>query len=92
MSRYIPVDDIIFTNVNGNEMKIKDIREIPNVSIKFVISMAAGDELDEIASRQEVFRDNGEVLSYRLFDANVLEIVENDFTLNFPKIKIPVNQ
>jgi len=90
MSRYITVDDITFVDASGKNVKMKDRREIEQSELKLTLSILADDDLDEIASRPSVFGSNGEILTYRLFDQNVIEIVEGDFELTRNTIKVPV--
>lgn len=91
MSRYISVDTITFTNKNGNSFPVKDTRPISEQTINQEIDVTRGDLLDEIASRKEVFGDNGEVQTWRLFDANIVELTENGFEINnIKKLKVPL--
>jgi hypothetical protein len=91
MSRYINVDTITFTNYNGNSYPVKDIREITEQTINQEIDINKDDLLDEVASRNEVFGENGEIQSWRLFDANIITLTENNFRLtNIKKLKVPL--
>jgi hypothetical protein len=90
MSRYISIDDIVFIDQNGKSNKIKDIRPIPAPTTKIIIPITKNDDLDEISSRREINGENGEILSYTLFDNNIIKIVENDFSLDFSELRIPL--
>ncbi len=91
MSRYINVDTITFTNIDGNSYPVKDTREISVQTINQEIDVDKGDLLDEIASRNEVFGANGEIQTWRLFDANIVTLTENNFQIeNIKKLKVPL--
>lgn len=83
-------DNISFTWLDGRIYNIKDMKEYP-VYDKFVkLKLKQGDQLDEIASRGEVFGADAESYAYLLFEANVEKIVENNFDLEkLHEIKIP---
>jgi len=79
---YFAIPNVQFTDINGNTRTIKDMREYPAYTSNNSISVNANDMLDEIASRPEIYGDGGEVLSYKLFEANVVALVDNNFTLS----------
>lgn len=83
-------DNISFTWLDGHVYNLKDMRVIPAYD-KFVkLKLKQGDQLDEIASRTEIFGTNAETYAYLLFEANVEKIVENNYSLdNIKEIKIP---
>jgi len=89
--RYIEVDTISFTDIDGNSYPVKDIRPIDTETIAYEIDVKDGDLLDEVASRKEVYGDNGELQSYRLFDANIVKLTEAGFKIQGLKtLKVPV--
>ena len=89
--RYINIDTISFTNKNGVTVPIKDKRPIPEEQISFELKISDDTDLDEIASRADVFGEDAEDLSYRIFDANIIEIVENGYDLSkIRKLSIPL--
>lgn len=89
--RYYNIDTIPFTNAQGITVPIKDKRPIINEAISFEIGKTSEDELDEIASRASVYGEDAEDQSYRLFDANIVQIVENGYDLSkVRKIKVPL--
>lgn len=91
MARYISVDTVIFTDHNGNQFPVKDIREIPTEQTEFEVDVTEGDLLDEVASRKEVFGDFGEVQSYRIFDLNIVKLTEVNFDMTKIKsLKVPI--
>lgn len=90
MSRYLEIDTIVFNDPVRGPVQIKDRRPIPEEPIAFEIDLKNRDMLDEIATRNYVFGKGGETQVYRLFDANVREIVDANFSLdNMKRLKIP---
>lgn len=91
MPRYSDVDTITFTDINGRQYPVKDIRPISTQTLAFEIDKNENNLLDEIASRREVYGDFGEIQSWRIFDLNVEKIanVGFDFT-KIKKVKIPI--
>lgn len=90
MSRYIAVDTIVFVDPYRGSVNIKDRRDIPSEDVAFSIDIKNGDMIDEIATRPQVFGTGGETQVYRLFDANMREIVAAGFSLeNIQRLKVP---
>jgi hypothetical protein len=91
MPRYNDVNTINFTAANGITYAVKDVRPISEQVLSFEIDKNENDLLDEVASRKETFGDFGEVQSWRVFDLNIVKLVENNFDMTKLKnIKIPV--
>lgn len=91
MPRYIDVDTITFTDINGKSYPVKDIRPISTQTLSSSIDIKEGDLLDEVASRKEVFGDYGENQAWRIFDLNVVELTQVNFDLNkIKRLKIPI--
>lgn len=89
--RYIDVDTITFTDINGKSYPVKDIRPISTQTLAFEIDTKENDLLDEIASRREVYGDFGEVHAWRIFDLNIVRLTEVDFDMSKTKrLKIPL--
>lgn len=88
--RYAQIDDVVFDDYFRGEVTIKNIRPIPTEEVAFETNIGVGETLDSVAVRPDVFGENGELQTYRLFDLNVRRIVANDFDLSVLKrIKIP---
>jgi hypothetical protein len=88
--RYTNIETITFTDIDGKSTAVKDMRLIPPQTIVKTISVIGSIELDEIASRKDIYGDGGENLSYKIFEANLLEIVERRFDLSrIRSLKIP---
>ena len=91
MPRYIGVDTISFTDVNGNTFPVKDIRPISDQTLNFEIDKKENDLIDEVASRRQVFGNFGEIQSWRIFDINIVKLTEYKFDhTKMKRIKIPV--
>jgi hypothetical protein len=88
--RYIEIDNIEFTNEDGNTFTIKDRRPIPNYTILTTIKKNNEELADEIAVRREVYGEFAETLSYRIHEANIVKLIENRFDFSkLKEIKIP---
>ncbi len=91
MPRYIEEDTISFTDIDGNRYPIKDMREFPTYVDAFTFQLIGNEELDEIASRRDVYGDDGENLSYKIVEHNKALMVDYKFNLTKMKeLKIPV--
>ena len=91
MPRYLNVDTITFTDINGRSYPVKDIRPISTQVLNFTTALKKGDLLDEIATRPEVFGDFAENQAWRIFDSNVVELTQVDFDLSqLKRLKIPI--
>lgn len=86
--RYLTIDNIVFTDKDGNVFTLKDMREYPAYVLMENIKIQKGDMLDEIASRKNIYGDDAEMMTFKIFDFNRLQIVESDFntlkTLDIP--------
>lgn len=81
--RYFSIDDITFTNALGRSVKIKDLLPVPERSDNSaVIRLSKDDELDEIATRSDIYGEGYESQSYEIFAENIEEITQVDFDLN----------
>lgn len=89
--RYFDVDEVTFKNALGKSIKIKDLLPIPvrsNNSV--IITLAKDDELDEIATRTDIYGESYETKVYDIFIENVEELVQNDFDMNrLKRLRIP---
>lgn len=89
--RYFTIDTISFNDKNGVVVPVKDIRPIPKYNIKFEIQTKENDMLDEISSRQNIYKENGETSGYKIFDANVAELMDAEFDISKVRsLKIPI--
>lgn len=89
--RYFSVDEISFTNAVGRSVKIKDLLPISEKSSNSVVlKLSKDDELDEIATRTDIYGEGYESQSYEIFAENVEELTQVDFDLNRLKsLRIP---
>ena len=89
--RYIGIDTISFTDVNGIQYPIKDIRPIPIYKTLLTVDVKESDKIDEIASRDVVYGAGGEDQSYKIYDHNIVFLVEAGFDMSKIKtLKIPM--
>lgn len=84
--RYARIDTISFTPASGPTVAIKDIRPMPTYIIKSKINVTEKDRLDEIASRQDVYGEEGYRDAYKLFDANAIRLIEGQ--LDMGKVRV----
>ena len=88
--RYVEVDNIEYTNADGKVHTIKDRRQIPDYNILTSIRKSKEELGDEVATRSEIYGELAEDLTYRIYEANILALIEA--RLDFEKlrtIKIP---
>ena len=89
--RYETEDLVTFVNSLGKTVEIRDMREYPDYSLLLSMKLKPNDEIDEIASRTDVYGDGAEDRSYKIVDFNRVKMVENDFDLSkFQELKIPL--
>lgn len=89
--RYFNIEDITFTNALGRSVKIKDLLPVPTPSENSVaLILAKGDQLDEIATRTNIYGEGYEGKAYDIFAENIEELTQVDFNLDrLKKIRIP---
>lgn len=88
--RYELVDDIVFTDINGNETTIKDMREYEDQIIIASFNILDSRFIDEIATRQEFYGEASEFEAYKIVDQNIIKLFESDFDLTkLKKLDIP---
>lgn len=91
--RYFTQDDIVFTNRNGKSFTLKEIREFPKYVTMAILQIQGASSLDEIASREEVYGDDMESQSYKIFEHNAKDIVNAGFDLTkLTTLRIPMEQ
>jgi hypothetical protein len=76
---------------DGRSYNIKTIKPIETFDKTLPLQLRTGDKLDEVASRNEIFGVGREDLSYLLFGANIVKLVENKFDLSkLKELRIPI--
>lgn len=89
--RFSGIDTVSFTNIDGKSYPVKAFREIPAYTMAMQVDCDAGTFLDEVASRSDVWGKGAEGLAYKIFEANMLEIVGRGFDLSkLKKLTIPI--
>ena len=82
---------IIFTDVNGNSYTIKEMREYTPRVKWFSVNIDSSDDLDEIASRSDVYGSGSESEYYKIFEMNKEAISDVNFDISKLKsLVIPV--
>ena len=89
--RYFDVEEITFKNVLGRSVKIKALLPVPaHSNNSIIITLAKDDELDEIATRTDIYGEGYEAKAYNIFAENIEELVQNDFDMNrLKRLRIP---
>lgn len=89
--RYVQIDTISFTDVNNKQFAIKGIRPIPTYTTLIEVVVKDNDTIDEIATRDKTYRAGAEDQSYKIYDHNVINLVDSRFDLGKLKLlKVPV--
>ncbi len=89
--RYIGVSNIVFEYENNRFVEVKDMYDIPEYEISIDIAITKNSMLDEIVSRDNIYGEDTEYLAYKLFEANIVQIVDYNFTLNgLSRLSIPI--
>jgi hypothetical protein len=89
--RYFPQPDVEFIDADGVSHMIKETRKFEKLETMMEIPLTVNSALDEIATRKDVYGDDAEGLIYKIFDHNIVSIVENGYDLSLMKtLKIPL--
>ena len=88
---YLNEEDFVWTDGNGISRTLKYFRVIPDYNLDKTLKLSSFDQLDEIASRQDIFGDGGESNTYKLAEFNRTKLLEADFVVaNVKEINIPL--
>ena len=87
--RYRNIETISFTDISGRTVAIKDIRQLEvSRTVNLRLKVTENDRLDEIASRTEVYGEEGYRNTYRLFDQNAVRLIEGKL-VNIGVLEVP---
>ena len=90
MPRFRAIEAVSFRDKNGNTFPVKLQRPIETQEYAFTQPIPTATQLDEVASRINVFGDNGETQSWRIFDLNIIVLTEAGFDMTkIRELKIP---
>lgn len=89
--RYFDVEEVTFKNALGRSVKIKNLLPVPiHSDNSVIIAIAKGDELDEIATRTDIYGEGYESKAYDIFAENIEELTQNDFDMDkLKRLRIP---
>lgn len=88
--RFNNIEIISFTDALGKTYAIRDRRPIPDYVTLFSQIIKQGDEIDEIATRREIYGEGKEADSYKIVEANKETMLDYRFDLSrIKEIKIP---
>ena len=83
--------DVSFTTLIGETVKIKDMKTIDTYPQTISIKIQGNTDLDEVASRSEIYGEGTEDQSYKIFEANITELTDADFDISKLKtLRIPI--
>lgn len=91
--RFIKINTISFTDAQGVQHAVKDIRPIPEYNTRLEIDVEKEMFLDEVISQERFEGKGAEDLAFAIVDHNVIKMVETDFdlsrqtTLRIPKVE-----
>ena len=90
--RYVRIPNVVFTNRNGDSFEVKDRRPIEQNQVLALSIDTKGEAfLDAIATRRDVYGENGTSRIYQIFDFNIVAIKEANFDLTrIRRLDIPV--
>ena len=89
--RYYNIDTIEFIDADGNSYPIKDDRDIPKYITQTKLKVTSDIDIDEVASRPEVYGKKSEYLAYAIIEHNIVNIVNRSYsTEKLRELKIPV--
>lgn len=81
--RYNNSANVTFTDADGNTVSIKEILPVVAPAESFLkVECEAGSSLDEIASRDSVYGAGSESSAYKIFDENIVELVDARFDMS----------
>lgn len=81
--RYINADEHSFTSADGVTAAVKDILPVaPSATSFLTVACDSQTSLDEISSREDIYGEGAESSAYKIFDENIVEIVEAGFDLS----------
>jgi hypothetical protein len=86
----LEVDPTVFSYY-GKNYPIKDMKDIEEYTNFINLDINNESTLDEICVRPDVYGENTEDYSYKLFEANVVALMDNDFDMTKIKsLRIPL--
>lgn len=89
--RYFSVENVIFTNRFNKTVTIKNVLPITPKADKSVnLRIQDGDNMDEIASRNNIYGENHEMDAFKIFMENVEEIAFANYDMSrLRSLRIP---
>lgn len=80
--RYNNAANVSFTDADGNTVSIKEILPVTEKATSFMkVECDSSSSLDEIASRDAIYGSGSESSAYKIFDENIIELVDAHFDL-----------
>jgi len=80
--RNLTTPTLSFTDANGRTFAINDFQPYPKYSTWFQYPVQTGDDLDEIASKSNVYGSGSEANYYQIVEHNIALLFDVKFDLN----------
>lgn len=77
--RNVQTPIISFTDANGNIFPVRDITDIPVYQTVLNLPAQKGMMPDELVTRAQFAGANAEFLTYKIIEANAVNLLEEDF-------------
>jgi len=78
--RYVSIPIVDFVTAEGVTVQVKDVRPRPGrAASSIVLTCSNGAMLDEVVTRKDALGAGMELLAYKVFEENDVEIVEAGF-------------
>lgn len=89
--RYNNAANVSFTDADGNTVSIKEILPVtPRADSFMKVECDSSSSLDEIASRDAIYGEGSESSAYKIFDENIVELVDAHFDLGLLRsVRVP---
>jgi hypothetical protein len=89
--RYAEVETVAFLAPDGRTVAVKEMRQHGVYSTWYAISLEGGSFLDEIASRESAYGQEGEGLAFKLFEHNAEDLTDAGFDLSrLSRLEVPL--
>ena len=89
--RDLNIKNIVFTDKYGTSYTIKSMREYPVYQHWQQVNITSKDDMDEIASRKEIYGEEAENLYYMIAEFNMPILFDSRFdTTNIRTLNIPL--
>lgn len=76
----------------GRQLPIKDIKDIAQYTNFINVDVSTESTIDEVCVRNDIYGEQTEDQSYKIFEANIVELTDNNFSMSVIKsLRIPLS-